>query len=129
MVKKTGNELILKEESFWKKIKNFLKRLFVKRENVSEKFEITSENRASKAKDDFENSIKIKVNYQEKRILHLQQKLEKNEITVDDISNDEFNQVMKLYKKQIEDLEESTRSLKKSTEYYKSQLEKNAKPN
>ncbi len=109
------------------KIKTFLKKLFG-RENVkyieAPKEVITSiVNQQEQKVTDFKNQIML--NNKEKSILELQQKFKLGEIQEEDLTEEEFNGLTKLYEEQITKTKQSIQRYKNKIIAAKSKLAQN----
>ena len=106
-----------KNNNFNKK-KNFFKKFFYKKKDIKE----FQNNEQEVSKKIFMKRLEIKKNEKEERILDLQQKLEKNIINFDQITDDDFDALIELYDEQIKSLKENTKMLNISTENYKNKI-------
>lgn len=94
-----NNLPMIRRKSFFYKIKEWLKNIFRKEEITENQVEeINKINKVDKS--DFVNSIKAESN---NVILSLQRKLENGEIKEKDLTDKELIEMIKLYKKQIEE--------------------------
>ena len=101
-----NKSLIVVKESFFKKILNKLKSLFKKEEVVEEiktQEEIDTNNYKSETmskKKEFLNSIKIEENSE---IVYLKIKLENGEVKAIDLTDEQIDELQKIYDKEIEE--------------------------
>jgi len=94
-----NNLPMIKKEGIFYKIKKWLKNLFNREKVIESKIEeLTNPEKIDKST--FIESIKVKSN---DVILSLQIKLEKGEIGIKDLSDDELDEMIELYNKKIED--------------------------
>lgn len=114
-----GNLPVIKKESFFEKIKKTIKRLFGIKEEVFEQIEVPKFKTADN-KNKFKEEIKFEEDLGKKKLLEIQKKLEEGGMTVElateltkDLTNEEKNNLLELYKTQIEDLEKSLQNYKK----------------
>lgn len=109
-------QLIEHKENIFNKIFNFIKKIFFnKKLNTNKNI---SENAIIKEKDDekFLNNIQIKENEEEKRLKILQLQYDNGEIYEDDISDEDIDKLIALYKKETEEINKDTLKRKKHIE-------------
>lgn len=109
----------IRKENFFEKIKNAIKRLFGKNTQLSEAIEI-QETKQECNKNKFKEEIKFEEDLEKKKLLEIQKKLEQGGITVElakeltnDLTDEEKNNLLELYKTQIEELEKSLENYKR----------------
>ena len=103
------------EESLFTKVKNWFKKLFNINEPIQEKLKTeevqvkidTSEMKKNK----FAEELKVDTN---DKILLLQHKLEMNDIEISDLSDEELDKMIELYKEQIQQKKEKLKKYKKN---------------
>ena len=103
-----NNKLILYKEDFFTRISNFFKKIFFKKqkslaENIEEK-----DTYNNKSKEVFLKNIQIEQNEEEKRLKKLQLQYDNGEIDEDDISDDDADKLIELYKKETFELNADT---------------------
>lgn len=110
---------VIKKESFFEKIKNTIKRLFGIYEEVTERIEVP-EYQTVNNRNKFKEEIKFEEDLEKKKLLDIQRKLEEGGMTVElateltkDLTNEEKNNLLELYKAQIKELEKSLQNYKK----------------
>lgn len=108
-----NNKLILYKEDFFTRISNFFKKIFFKKqkslaENIEEK-----DTYNNKSKEVFLKNIQIEQNEEEKRLKKLQLQYDNGEIDEDDISDDDADKLIELYKKETFELNADTEKRKK----------------
>lgn len=118
-----NNSLIPKKISIVTIIKKAIFYIFQKKEKQivddknyfgDENFEIMDDN--------FNESLIIKKDLTKESLVELQKDLEMNIISIEDISNEDFVNIINLYENQIKELNENTKSLEQSTKIYKSKI-------
>lgn len=107
-----NNKLILYKEDFFTRISNFFKRIFFRKqkslaENIEEK-----DTYNNKSKEVFLKNIQIEQNEEEKRLKKLQLQYDNGEIDEDDISDDDADKLIELYKKETFELNADTEKRK-----------------
>ncbi len=94
--------LTAKKQSVFEKIISFFKKIFV---NNKERSNVTSlqsvEINEDDKKQDFQNSIKVKRDLEEERLLNLQKQFENNNITEEEISENDKIELKGLYYMQM----------------------------
>lgn len=110
---------LIKTNSIFFKIKNFLKKLFKK--NIKSENERTNY-KTSKNDINFRDNIIIENSLEENRLLELQMKFENNQIVEEDISIEDIEKLSILYDKQIEKLRNKIEQNILNTEKYKKQI-------
>lgn len=110
---------IIKKTSFFKKIKNTIKRLFGAHQEETKQTEIQRV-QEDVNKNNFREEIKFEEDLEKKKLLEIQRKLEEGGMTIElatkltkDLTNEEKGNLLELYKTQIDDLEESLKNYKK----------------
>ena len=99
-----NNELIIYKKSIFRKISDFFKKIFSKKE-VLQKEEIIVNNEKN---DSFIKNIQIKENKEELRLLQLKQQYENGEIYEEDMSDEDVDKLCKLYEKETDELNADT---------------------
>lgn len=89
---------VINEGSIFYKIKSFFNRLFYCKSQISSKFEDNNTVLVSDKKEVFNESLKINI---DTSIIDLQTQLKQGKIKMDDLSNEETDRLIKLYKQQI----------------------------
>ena len=106
-----------KENNIFEKIKGFFRKLFGKKEEVNsmtdENFEMEMEKSS-----DFRESIK-NFEVDESNIFELQRRYHNDEISEDDLTQEQINQLCQLYDIQIADLKKTIMTKQKMLENYK----------
>ena len=107
-----NNNLIVYKESIFNKISRFFKKIFnIDRENENK---ITFKNiNYSLQKDNFISNIAVKENEEENRLKELQEKYEKGEIDEYDISDEDMEKLIEMYKNETEKINLDTERRKK----------------
>ncbi len=95
------------KESFFDKIKNFFKRIFLKNETHKIEPEFI------KIKDNFKENIVIEGDTEKIKLLNLQKAFEANQIQEEDLSDEEYKKMHELYDAQIARLKEKIQAYKK----------------
>ena len=103
-----NNNLILYKENIFTKISKFFKKLFFKSrktilEHENEKYVYTNE-----SKEKFIENILIKENEEEQRWKILQLQYDNGEIDEEDISDEDMDKLIEMYKKETEELKVDT---------------------
>lgn len=110
---------IIKKTNLFEKIKDSIKRIFrIKQEEIKES-EVQQVQEAVN-KNNFREEIKFEEDLEKKKLLEIQRKLEEGGMTIElatkltkDLTNEEKNNLLELYKTQINELEESLKNYKK----------------
>lgn len=89
---------VINEGSIFYKIKSFFKRLFYCKSQISSKFEYNNTVLVSDKKEVFNELLKINI---DTSLIDLQTQLKQGKIKMDDLSNEETDRLIKLYKQQI----------------------------
>lgn len=103
---------VINEKSFIYKIKSFFKRLFLRRklsEVSSEENIIKIDESNNKTRNAFIEHIKIETN---EKLLALQKRLEEGKITIEELTEEEKDNLIELYDKQIEIKKEKLQNIK-----------------
>lgn len=110
---------IIKKTGFFEKIKNTIKRLFGVQQEETKQTEIQRV-QEDVNKNNFREEIKFEEDLEKKKLLEIQRKIEEGGMTIElatkltkDLTNEEKGNLLKLYKTQIDDLEESLKNYKK----------------
>lgn len=114
-----NKSLIVKKDSFFSKIKNFIGSLFYKKTKKDLKEQIEFDI----VQNDFNDSIVIKKDNRKEELITLQEDLENNTFLFEDISDEDFIDIINLYDTQIKELNKDTERLNKSTEIYKGKIQ------
>lgn len=106
------------ENNIFVRIKNFFKKIFVKKEDddKSEIEEIT--NKEPEKNEGFKEYIKMTED-EETRILELQMRYRRGEIADNDLTQDQINSLCMLYDRQIEDLKRTIEAREQQLSKYK----------
>ena len=98
-----NNKLIVYKKSIFRKISEFFKKIFSKKEVLSKEVIITNEKN-----NNFLENIKIKEDKEELRLLQLKQQYENGEIDEEEISDEDVDKLCELYKKETDKLNADT---------------------
>ena len=98
-----NNKLIVYKKNIFRKISEFFKKIFSKKEVLSKEVIITNEKN-----NNFLENIKIKEDKEELRLLQLKQQYENGEIDEEEISDEDVNKLCELYKKETDKLNADT---------------------
>lgn len=98
-----NNKLIVYKKSIFKKISEFFKKIFSKKEVLSKEVIITNEKN-----NNFLENIQIKEDKEELRLLQLKQQYENGEIDEEEISDEDVDKLCELYKKETDELNADT---------------------
>ena len=104
-----NNELIIYKKSIFRKISDFFKKIFSKKEVLQNEDIIVN----NEKNDSFIQNIKIKENKEELRLLQLRKQYENGEIDEEDMSNEDIDKLCKMYKKETDELNADTERRKK----------------
>ena len=99
-----NNELIIYKKNIFRKILGFIKKIFSKKEVLQNEDIIVN----NEKNDSFIKSTQIKENKEELRLLQLKQEYEQGEIDEEDISDEDIDNLCKLYKKETDELNADT---------------------
>ena len=98
-----NNKLIVYKKSIFRKISEFFKKIFSKKEVLPKEVIITNE------KDNaFLENIQIKEDKEELRLLQLKQQYENGEIDEEEISDEDVDKLCELYEKEADELNADT---------------------
>lgn len=104
----------IKKDNIFTKIKSVIFKFINKKQNSSTNNVISfDESKEHIEKSDFKSSIK---NQTKNNIINVQNKLKLNEITISDLSDEELDEMISLYKEQIEQKEKLLRMYKNKIE-------------
>lgn len=110
----------IKKEGIFTKIKNWFKKLFSKDEIIVEPIEEAireiNHNIDEINKEDFKKSLQIQ---SKDRILALHRKLKEKQIEIADLTDEELDELIELYKKKIKEKKDKIRK-------YRNQIKKNS---
>lgn len=98
-----NNKLIVYKKNIFRKISEFFKKIFSKKEVLSKEVIITNEKN-----NNFLENIKIKEDKEELRLLQLKQQYENGEIDEEEISDEDVDKLCELYKKETDELNADT---------------------
>lgn len=98
-----NNKLIVYKKSIFRKISEFFKKIFSKKEVLSKEVIITNEKN-----NNFLENIQIKEDKEELRLLQLKQQYENGEIDEEEISDEDVDKLCELYKKETDKLNTDT---------------------
>lgn len=108
-----NNRMVEYKEGFFDKIKNFFFRLFKKSsDNIEKEPEILTQ-QSNVEKDIFKNNILIKQDEEELKLLELQKAYKSGKILEENISQEDKEKLIDLYKKQNLELKETITNEKK----------------
>lgn len=99
-----NNKLIIYKKSIFRKISNFFKKIFSKKEVLQNEDIIVN----NEKNDSFIQNIKIKENKEELRLLQLKQQYENREIDEEDMLDEDVDNLCKLYEKETDELNTDT---------------------
>ena len=99
-----NNELIIYKKNSFRKICDFFKKIFSKKEVLQNEDIIVN----NEKNDSFIKSTQIKENKEELRLLQLKQQYEQGEIDEEDISDEDIDKLCKLYEKETDELNADT---------------------
>ena len=99
-----NNKLIIYKKSIFRKISNFFKKIFSKKEVLQNEDIIVNNDKD----DSFIKNIQIKENKEELRLIQLKQQYENGEIDEEDMSDEDIDNLCKLYKKETDELNADT---------------------
>ena len=98
-----SNKLIVYKKNIFRKISEFFKKIFSKKEVLPKEVIITNE------KDNaFLENIQIKEDKEELRLLQLKQQYENGEIDEEEISDEDVDKLCELYEKEADELNADT---------------------
>ena len=95
-----NNKLIIYKKSIFRKISDFFKKIFSKKEVVQNENIIVNNDK----NDSFIKNIQIKENKEELRLLQLKQQYENGEIDEEDMSDEDVDKLCQLYEKETDEL-------------------------
>lgn len=118
---KERNLLMVKQESIFTKIKNFILKLFGKNKQELIEAPTMVENNSTEKNSDFMNSIKIEKDADMEKLLLIQKQIEENdnltekfiEEVTQDLTKQQKIKLEELYKEQIKELEDKLENYKK----------------
>ena len=99
-----NNELIIYKKNIFRKICDFFKKIFSKKEVLQNEDIIVN----NEKNDSFIKSTQIKENKEELRLLQLKQQYENGEIDEEDMSDEDIDKLCKLYEKETDELNADT---------------------
>lgn len=100
----------IRRESIFTKIKNWFKKIFSKEEVIIEEVIEEINQTVDEIKNiSFKDSIKVK---SKDRILFLQRKIKEKQIEISDLTDEELDEMIELYKKQIEEKKNALKNYK-----------------
>ena len=99
-----NNKLIIYKKSIFRKISDFFKKIFSKKEVLQNEDVIVN----NEKNDSFIKNIQIKENKEELRLLQLKQQYENGEIDEEDMSDEDIDKICKLYEKETDELNADT---------------------
>ena len=117
--------MVVKEQSFFQRIKNFLKKLFRKEENLFNTASVQNIEEKTipiNSRTSFSEEIRI-VEDEETKLLKLQKQYHSGEIKESDMSQEQIDSLCNLYDKQIERLEKSNEIRKQKLLEYRKKLQ------
>ena len=98
-----NNKLIVYKKSIFRKISEFFKKIFSKKEVLPKEVIITNEK-----DNNFLENIQIKEDKEELRLIQLKQQYENGEIDEEEISDEDVDKLCELYKKETDELNSDT---------------------
>ena len=98
-----NNKLIVYKKNIFRKISEFFKKIFSKKEVLSKEVIITNEKN-----NNFLENTQIKEDKEELRLLQLKQQYENGEIDEEEISDEDVDKLCELYKKETDKLNADT---------------------
>ena len=98
-----NNKLIVYKKSIFRKISEFFKKIFSKKEVLSKEVIITNEKN-----NNFLENIQIKEDKEELKLLQLKQLDENGQIDEEEISDEDVDKLCELYKKETDELNADT---------------------
>ena len=98
-----NNKLIVYKKSIFRKISEFFKKIFLKKEVLPKEVIITNEKN-----NNFLENIQIKEDKEKIRLIQLKQQYEKGEIDEEEISDEDVDKLCELYKKETDELNADT---------------------
>lgn len=98
-----NNKLIVYKKNIFRKISEFFKKIFSKKEVLSKEVIITNEKN-----NNFLENIQIKEDKEELRLLQLKQQYKNGEIDEEEISDEDVDKLCELYKKETDKLNADT---------------------
>ena len=111
-----NNKLIEHKENIVSKIFNFIKKIFFNKKLNTNK-NISEDKRTNeKTREKFFYDIQIKENEEEKRLNKLKLQYDNGEIDEEDISDEDIDKLIALYKKETEEINKDTLKRKKHIE-------------
>ena len=112
---------MIKKEGIFTKIKNWLKRLIGKEETIIESVQEITTSELKKIKEDsFREGLKVK---SKDVILFLQKQLESRHILISDLTDEQMDEIIELYKTQIVEKEKIIKEKKEKINNYKNKKE------
>lgn len=98
-----NNKLIVYKKSIFRKISEFFKKIFSKKEVLPKEVIITNEKN-----NNFLENIQIKEDKEKIRLIQLKQQYENGEIDEEEISDEDVDKICELYKKETDELNADT---------------------
>ena len=98
-----NNKLIVYKKSIFRKISEFFKKIFSKKEVLNQEVIITNEKN-----NNFLENIQIKEDKEKIRLIQLKQQYENGEIDEEEISDEDIDKLCELYKKETDKLNVDT---------------------
>lgn len=99
-----NNELIIYKKSIFRKISDFFKKIFSKKKVLQKEDTIVNNDKNNS----FIQNIQIKENKEGIRLIQLKQQYEQGEIDEEDISDEDIDNLCKLYEKETDELNTDT---------------------
>ncbi len=111
-----SKEMIEYKENFISKVKRFFKNLFGRKqkEKETEKLNSKKENLASRNGSYFKESVVVRQGDEELKIASLQRDYKQGRILEEDMTDEEHRELIRLYKKQNQELKEKIDAKKKA---------------
>ena len=105
-------QMIKYKESIFHKIKNFFNKIFSKKNKEQIEVEVLDDNKNRNER--FKENIIIRKNPEQQRILELKRKYDNEEISEDEISLEDMDSLINLYKEETKALNDDTEKRKRN---------------
>ncbi len=106
-----NNELIIYKKSIFRKISDFFKKIFSKKEVLQNEDIIVNNDK----NDSFIQNIQLKENKEKLRLFKLKQQYENGEIYEEDMLDEDIDEICKIYEKETDELNTDTEIRKNHT--------------
>ena len=110
MMESKERQIIKYKESFFSKIKNFFNKILFRKNK--EQIEVTNDNTNKSV--EFKENIILKENPEQQRILKLKRKYDNGEIFEDEISIEDMDSLINMYKEETKALNDDTEKRKRN---------------